>query len=292
MQCNSAIAIALVFATAGLSAAETPPLAKPGLKNIQLVTDADEIRSGTTLTVGLLIEPEPGFHTYWKGPGVVGVATDIEWTLPEGFEAGPILWPPPEKTLMAGIGAHGYRSERILLIDIAVPENFESDEATIEAKVAWMACSTSCHPGIGEFELNLPVNRSETEPAIDEAIADRFEAVRQSIPPSAPESWSYSLALPEAGMIQLSLGIPDLKDSDLSAIQFFSYDHQVDSDETQRVVHGENDRFVLQLPRPSFAPRAPASLSGLLFHPKGWPGIDSKWVEISVPWPEGTFDDE
>ncbi len=292
MQCNAAIASALVLVTAGLSAVETPPLARTGLRNIQIVTEAGEIQPGDTLTVGLLIEPAPGFHTYWKGPGVVGVATNIEWTLPEGFKAGPILWPPPEKTLMAGIGANGYRSEQILLTDITVPEELKVDDVTIKAKVAWMACSTSCHPGIEEFELNLPVLQEGNESSIDEVIAKKFQEVRQTIPPSAPESWRFSISLPKANTIALAVDIPEFKDSDASEIQFFSYDHQVDSDERQRVLPTRNGRFVLKLPRPEFAPPDPASLAGLLFHSRGWPGVDSKWVEISVPWPEGTFDDE
>lgn len=292
MQCNSAIATALVFAAGGLSAAETPPLEKTGLNNIQMVTEVNEVQPGETLTVGLLIEPKPGFHTYWKGPGVVGVATDIEWTLPEGFEAGPILWPPPEKTLMAGIGANGYRSEQILLTDIVVPKEIKSDQVTIKTKVAWMACSTSCHPGIEEFTLTLPVNRSDTEPTVDKTMAEAFDTVRQSIPPSAPNPWSYSLSLPKADTIKLTIAIPETKGFDTSEIQFFSYDHQVDSDAPQQVDLDERDRLVLRLPRPTFAPPRPASLSGLLFSAKGWPGTESKWVEISVPWPEGTFNDE
>lgn len=292
MQFYAAIALVLLFATAGLPAAESPHLSKAGLKNIQLVTDVNEIQPGKTLTVGLLIEPESGFHTYWKGPGVVGVATNIEWTLPENFEAGPILWPPPEKTLMAGIAANGYRSEEILLTDIVVPENIEGDDVTIHAKVAWMACSTSCHPGIQELEITLPVNRSKAEPAIDEKIASAFTAVRNSIPPPAPKSWNYTLERPEEDTIRLSVQIPEFAEASTKGIEFFSYDHQVDSDAKQKVTRENDGRFVLELPRPDFAPPSPEALAGLLFHPDGWPGIDSKWAEISVPWPEGSFADE
>ena len=28
----------------------------------------------------------PGFHTYWRNPGTLGLPTAVEWSLPEGYE--------------------------------------------------------------------------------------------------------------------------------------------------------------------------------------------------------------
>ena len=82
---------------------------KDGL-TVQLVTAITEITPGEPFLVGLILDTEEGFHTYWKGPGIVGVATNLEWNLPEGFSAGEIVWPAPERVDMLGINAHGYNA--------------------------------------------------------------------------------------------------------------------------------------------------------------------------------------
>ncbi|MDP4849843.1 MAG: protein-disulfide reductase DsbD family protein, partial [Verrucomicrobiales bacterium] len=126
---------------------------KPGLQKIQLVTDISAITPGEEFTVALIIDPLPDHHTYWRGPGIVGVATTFNWTLPDGFSAGEVAWPPPQKVLMAGITAYGYRDRQMLLTTITPPDIIEGSEVTLSARFAWMACATSCYPGVDVFSL-------------------------------------------------------------------------------------------------------------------------------------------
>lgn len=72
-----------------LRAAESP-VTKPGIRELKLVTDIQAITPGKPFTIALVIDPQAGYHTYWRGPGIVGVATAMKWTLPEGFTAGAI----------------------------------------------------------------------------------------------------------------------------------------------------------------------------------------------------------
>ncbi|MEX2581587.1 MAG: protein-disulfide reductase DsbD domain-containing protein [Verrucomicrobiales bacterium] len=289
-----ALAATALAATGSAKAAESAPHPKPGLKRVQLVTPASAVTPGEPLAVGLILDPEPGFHTYWKGPGSVGVATTIEWNLPEGFEAGEILWPPPEKTKMAGITAYGYRSETCLLTDIATPEEIDADEVTIRAKVGWMACATTCHPGLQNLTMTLPVNRSETSPPRNGERASRFKEIRASVPPPAPSDWTYELRLAAPDRIELDVFGTGVSPESIASLYFFSFDHQVDSDEPQTVslVDADSGAFRLELVRPNFAPSSPEALEGVLHHPDGWPGIDASGVEISVPWPDEAFPDE
>ena len=69
-----------------------------GLK-LTLMSESLTIVPGEPLTVGLHIQHEPDFHTYWKNPGIVGIATILEWELPPGFTASEISWPYPELCL-------------------------------------------------------------------------------------------------------------------------------------------------------------------------------------------------
>jgi DsbC/DsbD-like thiol-disulfide interchange protein len=278
-----------------LAAAESAAKTMAGISRIQLVTDSASVTPGESVTVALLIEPLPGHHTYWRGPGIVGVATRFEWSLPPGFSAGDVLWPPPQKVLMAGITAYGYKNRTMLLTEIQTPKRIEGTEVTFNVKCAWMACGTSCHPGVDDFSLTLPLNRSETPLAKDATLTAEFGKIRQSVPRPAPSTWKITPRLPSPDQIQLDLTIPGLTPASLPTISFYCYDLQVNSDEKQQPAalrEGGAEALRLTLVRPDFAPRSPAAISGVLHCPGGWPGLDSPYVEISAPWPEGTFTHE
>ena len=61
------------------------------------------LSAGKPAWLGLLIEHQPHWHTYWKNGGDSGGPTKIEWTLPAGVTAGEIQWPPPEKLTVEGL---------------------------------------------------------------------------------------------------------------------------------------------------------------------------------------------
>lgn len=266
----------------------------PGIKRIQLVTDVPMITPGEAFTVALVIEPEQGYHTYWKGPGIVGVATSFKWSLPKGFTAGEVIWPAPARVDMAGITAYGYKSPVMLLTEIHPPKAIIETPVTLRLKSAWMACARSCNPGVAEFSLSLPINPSRTAPPKDPQVAAAFEATRRSVPSPAPDSWKITASLPEKDRIHLNLSIPGFNPGSVEGIYFFCHDMQVDSDAPQEVVLTDpaGGGLRLSLSRPEFAPTSPTAISGVIFRPGGWPEIDSPYVEISTLWPEGTFKNE
>lgn len=275
----------------GLTALESEPLSRPGIRNVQLVTDIPAIVPGRPFTVGLRLEPMPDHHTYWRGPGIVGVATRIDWTLPEGFKAGPILWPPPSRVLMAGITAHGFRKPVLLLTEITPPETIDAKEVILAGRVSWMACAVSCNPGVADLSLNVPVTVEGATGKVDEALAKAFAEARDAAPKAAPADWRFEPRLAAPDRIELIVTVPGITEAQAKSVEFFCDDMQVDSDEPQavEVLDPAVTKFKLSLSRPEFAPKEPAKLSGVLHCPGGWPGTGSAHVEISAPWPEGTF---
>lgn len=281
----------LLLATQTLAALESAPIERPGIKRMQLVTDVSAVTPGEPFTVALAIEPLPGYHTYWRGPGIVGMATTLDWKLPAGFSAGAIEWPAPEKVLMAGITAYGYRSRTLLLNEIRPPARIQGAKVTLRVKSSWMACAKTCNPGQAELSLTLPVNHAGKAAATDAAITATFARIRQAIPPAAPASWKITPRSPAADRIELDLDIPGLANA--PAVDFFCHDKQVDSDQPQRVTvirDGGHTTLRLTLVRPDCAPASPTAISGILHCPDGWPGMTAKHVEISAPWPAGTFE--
>ncbi|MDF1657567.1 MAG: protein-disulfide reductase DsbD family protein [Verrucomicrobiales bacterium] len=282
----------LLFLSDGIIAAQ--PYSGPGIRSMELLSASHAIVPGEDLHLGLLIAPEPEHHTYWKGPGIVGVATSITWDLPEGFEAGPLRWPAPEKVDMVGITANGYRGTTLLLSTIKVPDSLPEGVYHLKAKVAWMACATSCNPGVTDFTLTLPCAPAKFPEPGNSSILKLFQSTEQSIPSSAPAFWKSIVTLTDKNTITLRLSIPGMNQKLAEDIEFFCDDMQVNSDKPTKMtwINDETGTFQLQFSRPDFAPKDPPRFSGVIRNLMGWPSTESLTYEISIPWPEGTFSNE
>ena len=64
----------------------------------ELIAHAPEgITPGKPVWLGLQIEHQPHWHTYWKNPGDSGLPTTLNWRLPNGVVVGEIAWPTPHR---------------------------------------------------------------------------------------------------------------------------------------------------------------------------------------------------
>jgi DsbC/DsbD-like thiol-disulfide interchange protein len=131
--------------------------AQTGLQ-IQLVSEQTAIVPGKPFTVGLWLDHDRGWHTYWRFPGIVGVPTQLKWNLPKGWKAGELVYPEPERTLMFKIKAQGFDRDVMLRTELTPPANLKiGDQITLTGKASWMCCGNTCHPGSMDLSLTLPV---------------------------------------------------------------------------------------------------------------------------------------
>src|SRR5581483_3917559 len=61
-----------------------------------LLADTKAVAAGKPFTVVIRLAIKPGWYTYWINPGDDGFPLKVNWTLPDGFSAGPVSWPIPE----------------------------------------------------------------------------------------------------------------------------------------------------------------------------------------------------
>jgi len=271
-----------------------------GQISMQLMSEVKSVRPGQTFTLGLWIRHAPGWHTYWSNPGVVGVATTFEWQLPDGISAAPVQWPAPQRTKMATLTAYGYEGDCVLLIDVTVSDQLSADQksVTLKAKLGWMACATSCHPGWSDFELTLPVSHGESEVEWNEKAHRIIEAERGRFPeqidgwkyhaqrvtetgePAADGEWMELTAHPTSG------GGPTqpVTLEDWGDVYFFSIDDQVDSDAVQTVQANPDGSVTLRMKKSQYAPDSPATLSGVLYRERGWGKNDHPWMLVDAKW--------
>lgn len=146
---------ALLALAAGLSAGESDPDHQP--VKASLIAETKGFTPGQALTVALRLEQEAGWHTYWMDPGDAGLATTVDWKLPAGVKAGPLLWPRPMTFKdPGGLVGYGYKDQAVLLTEITVPAIYQGDKLVLEAQANWLVCREVCIPGDAGVTLVLP----------------------------------------------------------------------------------------------------------------------------------------
>jgi DsbC/DsbD-like thiol-disulfide interchange protein len=122
-----------------------------------LVADRAEIGAGSTYHIGVRFEIEDGWHIYWRYPGGAGLATAVELELPDGLQAGPLLWPLPIAFAQSGgIPGYGYEDSVVLASEVTVPAGSDRRRAgKVHAEVSWLACKSLCVFGSAELESAL-----------------------------------------------------------------------------------------------------------------------------------------
>jgi len=159
------------------SAASLPP--EPPHVRAELVSEAPAVRPGRPFTVALRLRHDPGWHTYWRNPGDAGLPTRLNWDLPAGFSAGPLLWPTPEPVGDSTIPEYGYTGEALLSIEMTPPSNLSDREVLLQARVDWLECKDICIPGKAVVSLRLPVSATASS---DPKVAELFSLARERLP--------------------------------------------------------------------------------------------------------------
>ncbi len=112
----------------------------------ELFYDTEAVKPGEPLWVGIRLTLDDGWHAYWKNPGDAGFPISVSWELPSGYQAGPLLWPAPQRFDSQSVVGYGYEGEVFLLTQISVPKGVATPD--IGASLKWLACSdTACLPG-------------------------------------------------------------------------------------------------------------------------------------------------
>jgi thiol:disulfide interchange protein len=195
-QIRSALALMLTACGWGNAmAAGQPPRRHVG---VDLIAEKAAAVPGTVLTVAVRERIEPDWHTYWTNPGDSGEPTSIAWTLPEGFSAGPILWPLPHIIEVGPLTEYGFDGEVLLLTDIRVPQDAKGS-VTLAAKVSYLVCKDICVPELADVELTLPV-ANEAEPS---GFAPHIASARDALPVPLQGSATYAVN-PAKGALRLT----------------------------------------------------------------------------------------
>ena len=142
------------------------------------------LRAGQTFWLGLHIEHQPDWHTYWQNPGDSGLPTRLGWSLPAGLQAGDIAWPLPKKFPIGTLANYGYEGRLLLTVPVTVGPDFRfpnTGPLAISLQADWLVCRKECIPQEGRFVLNLASAAPITP------HANLFEATQKLSPQTLPQ---------------------------------------------------------------------------------------------------------
>ncbi|WP_404325728.1 protein-disulfide reductase DsbD family protein [Aerophototrophica crusticola] len=183
----------------------------------QLSAELPAAVPGQTLWMAVTQRIRPGWHTYWKNPGDSGIPTEIKWTLPQGWSAGAIVWPAPERFPIGPLVNFGYKDEVHLLVPLTVPADAKpGDSVTLKADVDWLVCEDICIPESASLTLPLAV-AAEASPPTDAAKV-MFGAARASLPVPSPVPATF---LAGKDRHELAIALPQADDGRLTKAFFF-----------------------------------------------------------------------
>ncbi|MEK6806947.1 MAG: thioredoxin family protein [Pseudomonadota bacterium] len=225
----------------------------------ELVAENTALKPGEN-RVALRLKPEAGWHTYWINPGDAGYATTLEWNLPTGFSASPMVWPHPELHTLGELTTYGYGAETLHRVVLTVPAGaLPNQPVALEAKAKWLVCSEEvCIPGEAALKLTLPLSDAPTP---DPRWAAAFADAREKTPKDADAlKAEFSLS----GK-QLLLKVEGLSAADAARAQFFpTASNLVDHSARQHLAFDDRTlRFTQDLS--TYLPAAvPQTISGVL----------------------------
>jgi thiol:disulfide interchange protein/DsbC/DsbD-like thiol-disulfide interchange protein len=237
---------------------------------VSLTSETRTVPTGATVTLALVMRPQPGWHGYWENPGDAGMPNRIAWSLPPGAAAGALRYPVPQRLLVAGLMNYVYEGEYAALVDLKLPAGLTPGTAVpIAAKIDYLVCTEKlCVPESADVATALTVG-----PAAGGRDPD-FDRYRAALPRPLGTPGRFETA---AG--QFRLGVPLPASVGLDEAYFFPRTDGVLAYGSPQAVSRRGDWLIVETQAGS---GRPAAVKGILAI-GGGQGLEVKAAPGKVP---------
>lgn len=168
----SAVALAFaLFAPVEAPASDTLGIAKVELRPGWRMADG-------THMAALHIELEPGWKTYWRAPGDVGIPPQFDWTGSRNISAVSANWPTPRVFFEQGMRSVGYKSAVIIPLHMTAKTAGTDMQLTGEMQIG--LCKDICIPANLSFDATLRPSLTKPDPIIAAALTNRPYTAREA----------------------------------------------------------------------------------------------------------------
>ncbi len=228
---------------------------------VQIMVEKSVLGPGESLRGVFHMTMEDGWHTYWKNAGDVGLPTEVNWKLPEGWTAEPLMWPAPEYLDTSGLISYAYEHQ-VSIPFVLKPPTTPAPEGlqTMKATLSWLECQEACIPGEAELVFSVEVGTSPTEGPEATKVREAFEAL-----PTERDD----ILVSRDGQF-LKLHIPAELGGPESTFRFFpAAAEMIQASAPQELLTDETGARSLKLQTDTNAEKATEELSGLLVSTQG-----------------------
>ncbi|HEY6087360.1 MAG TPA: thioredoxin family protein [Burkholderiaceae bacterium] len=244
----------------------------------ELVAHAPEgIAPGKPVWLGLQIEHQPHWHTYWKNPGDSGLPTTLSWQLPSSVAAGDIDWPTPKKLPVGPLVNYGYEGKLLLPVPLSVSPAFDAKVLDVKLSAQWLVCREVCIPQQGEFALSIPAQASTAGHAV------AFGTAQAAKPQPATGALARAELVDGAKTLRVTVtGLPAaLRGRELA---FFAETAGVIEHAARVPARWDGDAWQAQVPVSMQRFESPAQMQAVLVAPGATAGVQVS-LAIAGAWP-------
>lgn len=155
----------------------------PGLSGESTGMTRVELRPGWRMPDGshmaaIHIVLEPGWKTYWRAPGDVGIPPHLDWAGSQNIASVDASWPTPHVFFEQGMRSVGYKAE--VVIPLRLTAQAAGAPMQLSGKMQIGICKDICIPASLSFRVDLPATVTQPDPVIAAALTDRPYSAREA----------------------------------------------------------------------------------------------------------------
>ena len=153
-----------------------------GHAEVSLVKNT-QISSNGIVHIGIKMDMQEGWHTYWLNPGDSGGAIDIEWILSDESDVSDVIYPTPHRIPYPPLMTFGYEDQVIFPVDLTVKDL--NKDIDITANINFLICADVCIPESAVIKTTLntiaeDVNLSKWRDQVPSILLPNISSVNEN----------------------------------------------------------------------------------------------------------------
>ena len=153
-----------------------------GHAEVSLVKNT-QISSNGIVHIGIKMDMQEGWHTYWLNPGDSGGAIDIEWILSDESGVSDVIYPTPHRIPYPPLMTFGYEDQVIFPVDLIVKDL--NKDIDITANINFLICADVCIPESAVIKTTLntiaeDVNLSKWRDQVPSILLPNISSVNEN----------------------------------------------------------------------------------------------------------------
>ncbi|SFS63897.1 Thiol-disulfide interchange protein, contains DsbC and DsbD domains [Sulfitobacter marinus] len=171
----------------------------------------------------------PGWKTYWRAPGDMGIPPHFDWTGSQNLSAIALEWPTPTVFREKNLKTIGYKDQVVLPLVITLPQ--KGAPVHLKTTIDLGVCLDVCVPAKLHLEGVIDTDATRAEPAIAASLAQRPYTEKEAGVAKATCAIRFvngdleletAITLPNTGapeLVVIEAGHPDLWVSEADSIR-------------------------------------------------------------------------